>query len=355
MTAGGKERRLTELMKALRLKPDIQFELALMTNEIHYEEVFHLNINIHFFIRKRKKDFSVFRSFYKLCKNYRPDIVHCWDTMTAVYITPICKLLKLKLVNGMVVDAPQKQNIFFQPWLRARLTFPFADIIIGNSKAGLRAYDAPDKKSMVIHNGFNFERINKILPKEFIRDQLNIRTKYSVGMVATFSNYKDYPTYFKAAHIVLNKRKDITFLAIGKNTDSVLSKSYIDDKYIDHFRLLGKKSDIESFINILDIGVLATFTEGISNSILEYMALAKVVIATTGGGTSEIVEDQKTGFLVSPSDPNELAERIEILIDNPKLCIEMGIRGKERVHKEFSIEVMTGKYLFVYKNLLSKL
>ncbi len=250
MTAGGKERRLTELMKSLKSKPDIRFELALMTHDIHYKEVLELGIGIHYFIRKRKKDPGVFRGFYSLCRNYEPDIVHCWDTMTAVYITPICKLLNIKLVNGMVVDSPQKQNIFFQPYLRARLTFPFADVIIGNSNAGLKSYKAPPKKSITIHNGFDFERIRNITPEAIIKKQLNITSKYVVGMVATFSEYKDYPTYFHAAHKVLLKRDDITFLAIGKDTDSTLSKSYIEGSDLDHFRLIGKQSDIESFINI---------------------------------------------------------------------------------------------------------
>jgi len=253
-----------------------------------------------------------------------------------------------------VVDSPQKQNIFFQPYLRARLTFPFADVIIGNSNAGLRAYKAPRKKSIIIYNGFDFERIRNIIPEEIIRKQLNITSKYVVGMVATFSEYKDYPTYFQAAHKVLNRRSDITFLAIGKNTDSTLSKSYIEGRDSDHFRLIGKQSDIESLVNSMNIGVLSTFTEGISNSILEYMALGKPVIATSGGGTDEIVEDQRTGLLVSASNPDELAEKIELLLDNPQLRARMGELGKERIHKLFSIEVMTGKYLDAYKELLSK-
>lgn len=354
MTAGGKERRLTELMKSLRSRPDIQFELAMMTHDIHYKEILELGIDIHFLIRKRKKDFAVFRSFYTLCKNYRPDIVHCWDTMTAVYITPVCKLLHIKLVNGMVVDSPQNQSIFFQPYLRARLTFPFADIIIGNSNSGLKAYKASPKKSITIYNGFNFERIKNILPKEILRTQFNITTEFVVGMVATFSEYKDYPTYYKAAHKVLSKRQDITFLAIGKDTDSTKSKSYIEKVDSDNFRLIGKQSDIESFVNLIDIGVLSTFTEGISNSILEYMALGKPVIATSGGGTDEIVDDQKTGLLVSTSNPDELAEKIELLIDNPKLRFDMGKSGKERIQRLFSIEVMTEKYLSAYRELLLK-
>lgn len=353
MTAGGKERRLTELMKSLKLNPDIQFELVVMTHDIHYKEVFDLRINIHYFIRRRKKDLSVFRSFFELCKTYKPDIVHCWDTMTAVYITPVCKLLNIKLINGMVVDAPQKQNIFFKPWRRARLTFPFADLIIGNSDAGLKAYRAPEKKSIVIHNGFNFERIENIVSVERIREKFRIDTKYIVGMVATFSDYKDYATYFKAAQMVLNKRMDVTFLAVGKNTDSAMARSHIEGKFLKYFRLLGRQSDIESLVNAMDIGVLSTITEGISNSILEYMALGKPVIATSGGGTSEIVDDQKTGFIINHANSEELSKKIDLLLNNTEMRLAMGKCGKDRILEAFSIEVMANKYYSVYKGLLS--
>ena len=353
LASGGKERRLVELMKTLRSDPEIDFELVIMSNDIHYREVFDLGININYIIRKKRKDLSAFRELYQICKRYKPDIMHCWDSMTAVYCAPVCKLLNIKYVNGMVIDAPAKKKLQYKPWLRARFVFPFADLIIGNSKAGLIAYNAPSVKSVVIYNGFNFKRINNIRSAQEVREELYINTEFIVGMVATYSEFKDYPTYFKAAQLLLGRRKDITFLAIGKNTDSEISRGYIDENHLNHFRLLGKKSDIESYINIFDIGVLATFTEGISNSILEYMALGKPVVATTGGGTNEIVKDQETGFLVGSANPEELAGKISILLDDSKLRTRMGQNGKDRIHDTFSIEAMTEKYLSEYKKLLS--
>jgi len=354
LTEGGKERRLTELMKALKLNSNIEFELALLSHDVHYTEVYELGINLHFFIRKSRKDLSVFHQLYLLCKSYKPDIVHCWDSITAIYITPACKLLRIKIVNGMVNDSPQRKNIFYPPWLRARLTFPFADVIVGNSQAGLNAYSAPGKKSITIYNGFDFERTEKLIPKETVLEQLRISTEFIIGMVATFSEFKDYATYYIAGQILLNKRKDVTFLAIGDNTDSELSKSHIDVKLMDHFRLLGSKTGIESYINLLDIGILSTFTEGVSNSILEYMALGKPVIATFGGGTSEIVLDKITGILINPSDPIQLAEKMEQLLNDQSMRSEMGLRGKERIKEIFSINKMADKYLTVYNNLLKK-
>ncbi len=340
-------------MKALSTREDINFELVLMSKKVHYNEVLDLGININFIIRKTKRDLSVFHKIYKVIRDFNPDIVHCWESMTAVFVTPVCKLMKCKIVNGMVIDSPARQNIFNKHWLRARLTFPFADIVVGNSEAGLRAYKAPETKSRVIRNGFNFCRIENLIDRNIIRDQLNIMTPFIIGMVASFSENKDYLTYFRSAHIILSKRKDVTFIAIGPGTDSPASKKLIGKDDAENIRLLGTRSGVESYINILDICILSTYTEGISNSILEYMALGKPVIATNGGGTSEIVKNNQTGFLISPSSPDQLAGKIEILLDDPALRKNMGSAGKERIISEFSIDSMVKNYIDLYNSLIT--
>ncbi len=348
LDVGGKERRLTELIKALLLHRDIEFELVVMSREIHYREILDLNIKIHYITRKSKHDLSVFYRFYKLCRYYRPDIVHCWDSMTAIYLVPSCKLLNIKLLNGMVVDSPVKQNISNKYYLRAKLTFPFSDVITGNSEAGLKAYRAPAKKSIVIYNGFDFIRTKNLLNPEVVLNELNVNSGYIVGMVASFSENKDYPTFYKAAMLLLEKRKDLTFLAIGNRTDSDESRNIISEEHLDHFRLLGRKSNPESYINVMDICLLSTFTEGISNSIMEYMALGKPVIATDGGGTKEIVEDGKTGYLIGPRDPVQLAGKLEMLLNDAGLRQVMGAQGKERIAELFSINLMTKKFHDLY-------
>lgn len=352
MGSGGKERRITELLKELVHHHDINFELVIMSNDIHYNEVTDLGIIIHKIIRKNKKDISIFNQIYKICKNFKPDIVHSWDSMSAIYSIPSCRLQNIKFINGMVVDTPVRQNLLNKYWLRARITFPFSDFIVGNSDAGLRAYVAPVGRRVLIYNGFNFERLTDVVPSEIIKNELNIKSGYVIGMVAAFSERKDYRTYFKAAHLLLKKRRDITFLAIGANTDTIKSEDLIDHQFITNFRLLGKRNKIESYINVMDICVLATYTEGISNSIMEYMALGKPVIATSGGGTNEILLDNETGFLISHSKPEELAEKAEILLYDDKLRQRMGQAGKKRIKEKFSIDNMVNKFIDLYKRSL---
>jgi glycosyltransferase involved in cell wall biosynthesis len=353
LDTGGKERRLAELMKAYVGIQDIEFELVVMSHEIDFRELFDLGIKIHYILRKTHKDVLVFYWFYKLCLKFKPDIVHCWDSMTAVYSVPACKMLNIKLVNGMVSNSPLKQNFLDKQYFRAKITFLFSDAIVSNSKAGLLAYKAPKRKSYVIGNAFNFNRVNNLVSKENVKIQLKIETNFIIGMLANFTNSKDYKTYFAAAVSLLKDRSDITFVAIGIATDSVDSKALIDSRYIDYFRLLGKRIDIESLINVMDICVLSTFTEGISNSILEYMALEKPVVASIGGGTNEIVVDNETGFLIKPSDPEELAQKLEILLSDADLRMRMGLAGRKQVIDKFSVEKMVKNYINLYRNVLS--
>ncbi|MBF0234977.1 MAG: glycosyltransferase family 4 protein, partial [Desulfamplus sp.] len=121
-----------------------------------------------------------------------------------------------------------------------------------------------------------------------------------VGMVASFSNKKDHKTFVDAAHRVLEKRKDITFILIGDGDFFDEIKNRIRPEFQDNFRMPGTQKRIMNIVNIFDIGVLATYTEGISNAVMEYMALKKPVIVTDCGGNKELVEDHHTGFLVEP-------------------------------------------------------
>jgi glycosyltransferase involved in cell wall biosynthesis len=361
LIAGGKERRLTQLLDALGSNKDIQFELVLMSNEIHYKEVFDWNINIHYLIRDAKKDVSVFRRFYKICREYKPDIVHCWDSMTAIISVPVCKLLNIKLVNGMVVSTPVKRNIFNKQWFRAKLTFPFSDMVIGNSRAGLAAYRAPVKKSCCIYNGVDLSRFNNLKNPSSFRKEIfgeDSDNIFIAGMVAAFEERKDYKLLIEAAVTLISRHDNIRFVLVGDGVNFNKIKSIVPVPLLNKIIFLGKRSDIESIVNIFDLGILLTNTkvhgEGISNSIIEYMALLKPVIATRGGGTNEVVIDNQNGYLIDTDNSAHLVEKIETLMKNKNLVDELGKKGNQMVHEKFDIRIMTNYYINVYNKLFKE-
>lgn len=359
LEAGGKERRLTELMKAFHLAGNVEFELVLMNSNIHYKEVLDLGIKIHYVIRKTKRDLSVFQKLYLICKNYKPDVVHCWESMTAIYTVPVCRILNIKCVNGMVIDTPVRQNLCNKNWFRARLTFPLSSVVVGNSYSGLSAYRAPKKKSVCIYNGIAMSRFRDL------RDPLNIRQEilgnaidgaFIAGMVAGIDERKDYTTLIGSAIELLEKHDNLKFLLVGEGSMTGEMKKKVPESLGEKIIFPGKRTDVESIINIFDIGILLTNArvhgEGISNSIIEYMAMGKPVIATKGGGTNEIVENKITGFLITPSSKGEFISKFETLFLDPVLRKKMGAAGKERIIADFSMDRMVSNYFNLYNNLI---
>jgi len=355
---GGKERRFIELVKGLKAYPSIEFEIVVMNQHIHYKQIYELGNKVHFLERKIKKDLSVFKKFYKICKNYRPDMVHTWDDMTTIISIPTCKLLDIRLINGMVTDTPVKQNVLNKTWLRAKLTFLFSDKIIGNSNAGLTAYGAPVKKSVCIYNGMDFRRFANlqdpnIIPYKIFSDDDS--SNFIVGMVAAFEARKDYKTLIKAALLLIESSPSIRFILVGDGNDFIKMKNTVPKEFSDKIIFLGRRSDVEAIVNLFDVGILLTNSkvhgEGISNSIIEYMALGKPVIATRGGGTSEAVIDNENGYLINRDDSDALIKCIEKLKTDKNLRFTFGRKSKELACSIFNLQVMTENYLKMYNEV----
>ncbi len=357
LVSGGRERRLIELIKGLRNYPDVQLKLVVFSDKIYYKEIYELDIPVIILKRIPKKNPLVFYKLYKICRNWKPDLMHSWGTMSAIWSIPSSISLNIKLINGNVTDAPANMGFFDKKLVRAKLSFPFSKVIIGNSKAGLSAYKVPKEKALCIYNGFDFNRINDLKDKALIKDQINILNAKVIGMVGGFFERKDYETYLRAALIVLKHRKDVDFMAIGEGPNLKKCEALIPPNYKSYFKFTGVQQDVESIINIFDIGVLSTNTkvhgEGISNAILEYMALAKPTVATSGGGTNEIVEHLKTGILIPPNSPETMAEQLIYLLDNPDIAEKIGLEGNSQIQRLFSLEKMTSAYYQLYGKLLN--
>ncbi|MFW5803754.1 MAG: glycosyltransferase [bacterium] len=355
LRSGGKERRLIELMSGLKKEENIEILLVLAFNYIDYDYFKKLNIN-YMSINKKKnhKSFKVFFQLNNIIKNFKPDIIHTWGSMQAFYMGPLSWYHKIPLINSQITDAPANIPIFSFRRIVNKINFFFSDVILANSNAGLKAYSVENnKKSLVVYNGFDFNRISDLEDKESVREKFNIKSKYVVGMVASFSDKKDYKTYIKTAQSVLNQRNDVTFLCIGAG-DYTPYKNMVETKYKNKILFLGRQEKVESIMNICDVGVLSTYTEGISNVIMEFMALGKPVIATIGGGTSEIIKNNETGYIISPNKPSILKIKIIFLLLNLNIRINMGKKGSERIAYLFSIKKKVNMFKNLYSNILKQ-
>lgn len=352
---GGKERRLLELLKGFRNHPAIDCQVVLLKDLVQYQGLDELPYKVTVLKRKIKKDPTIALRLRKLITLYQPDIIHTWGGMASVYAVPLGKMMGIKTVNGMVTNST-RLKYFSENWNRSRLTFPFSDVVLANSKAGLRAYGVNGHKGKVVYNGFNPDRLGRLVPEADVRLQLGLDTPNIIGMVGALHDRKDFFTFIRAARRVLAARKDTTFVIVGDGPNLEKCKQLAGEEYNRGIRFLGKQTDVESIVNTFTIGVLATnqriHGEGISNSIMEYMALGKPVIATEGGGNGEIVLNGETGYLVREFSATELADKINYLLGYPELASKMGQRGRERVERYFSINQMVEGTLEVYRGLI---
>lgn len=353
--AGGRERQLVELLKSLDSDPRFTSSLLTMSSNIHYTGLNASNVPIFFLERKRKKDFSIFPRLYRFILSQRPDIVHTWSSMTSVYAAPITRFLNIRFINGMVRSAHENMPFMDERRIRSILSFPFSDTIISNTRIGLTAYRVPARKGVCIANGFDFNRTKQLHSKSEITNKYGIHTERIIGMVASFTDNKDYENYLNTAIRVLRERKDVTFLSIGDGPNIEKVKDMVPECHKKNIKFLGRIADVESLVNIFDIGLLMTNTachgEGISNAIMEYMALGKPVIATNYGGNREIVVHGKSGFLVENNDPELSANVINNLLDNNELSERMGQFGMMRMKKHFTMSHMINRYKVIYMSI----
>lgn len=118
--------------------------------------------------------------------------------------------------------------------------------------------------------------------------------------------------------------------------------------------LAGERDEVPDLLRLLDLFVLPSLGEGISNTVLEAMATGLPVVATRVGGNPELVEDGHNGLLVSPGDPGSLAEALGRYLDHPSLLTEQGARGLARVRRDFHWDGCVAAYLGVYDELLGR-
>jgi glycosyltransferase involved in cell wall biosynthesis len=353
--SGGKERRSVELIKFLTSQPDRKYtiELVLSEENIHYEEIYKTGVRIRILKRKGfRYDPSMITRFLRICHEFKPDLIHCFGKMTTFYAIPSRILTGIPLISSLIADS-QKSYSGSSPYsFLLRYNVTFSDIVLANSLAGLKAYGLRMPKARVIYNGVNLARFRMIYNREAIKKEIGTGTRYIVVMVAGFSEFKDYDLLVDVAAETSLRRKDVVFLAIGDGPEWERIKQRINSENVNNLILLGRQREVEKYVSVSDIGLLCTRAEGISNSIIEYMALGKPVIVTDlSGGSIELVDNGNTGFCTE-RNVNSVTDLIIKLLDDPELRDNMGRKGKERIEKNFSIDRMGSEFIDLYNEVM---
>ena len=182
---------------------------------------------------------------------------------------------------------------------------------------------------------------------------------FIVGTVGRMQAVKDQLTLVRAFLHILQSypdaRREMRLVMIGDGPlRDDARKTLQAANAADLAWLPGERSDIPELMRSLDLFVLPSIAEGISNTILEAMACGLPVVATRVGGNSELVQEGITGVLVPPSNPSAMAEAIHSYLMQPGKVVAHGNAARDRVEKEFSLDLMIDRYLAVYDSVLTR-
>lgn len=348
---GGKERQLFGLLNGL--KEDIVLSLIVLSKDLAYP-VEDLGIEVLTLDKNKRRGLDVHRIIIAHVHKFKPDVIHYWDALSSIFAMEAKLLCRFRCVDGSIRYAGTLGGSMPQKALK-RLRFRLADRIVANSEAGLRVEGLlMSSKACVIHNGIDLSRF-KIDPDFSAQASGLDDNLIKIVMVAGFRPAKDHATFIKAAEELGRRYEKLQFILVGDGENKNKVEETVPIVIRDKVLFLGNRTDVEQILLRCDIGVLLNDTnghaEGLSNSIMEYMAAGLPVVATDAGGTPELVKDGETGLLVESFNVAQVADRLGKLIESCELRRKMREAGRQHIQSEFSLVAMLDKHMRLYQSL----
>lgn len=366
---GGAERSIFYLIKnlgypALLGRKKFLPIIAIPSEGPFTEDLKNLGIEIHFIDFPKPLNLNIFKklkTIYKLVrliKSRNIDIIHSNGFRTNLYAGIAGRITGRKVVwharNLIDSERIDPDRLFiFLPHTLICLTEAIRKRFYKNG--------VPIKKSIVIQNGVDTDEFNPEISGDSIRKEFNISKESPIiGITSRIVPEKGHNIFLKAAKIVGDEFPDAKFLIVGSH----ISKEYSWwTEYIKKFTeeigisekviFTGFRRDLPQLLSAMDIFVLASHAEPSGRTHLEAMSMAKPIVATRSGGTSEIAVNGETAILVEPNDYKSMADTIISLLKNPERRILMGRKARERSEQTFSIKKNVRETENLYLQLLT--
>jgi len=299
---------------------------------------------------------------YDVARKQSIALIHVNDFESLVYAGPVARLLGIPLVwtcNGWWNAGG---------WLKSLFIRMFVDQVIAVSDAVQRLLLAispglPKDRVMTIPFGVNLDTFRPLCSAMGLRSVLGIpEAAPIVTIVGRFHPAKGHKDFLAAARLIREHFPETHFLVVGDNTFSVpqeeilkyqLQEQVLGDPLLrGHVHFTGFRDDIPAILSLSDVVVCASEFESFGMVNIEAMACGTPVVSTNVGGPAETVLDGKTGFLVPPHKPSEIADRVCKLLADPLLRSQMGQQGHQWVAAQFSLRGYVKRIEALYARLL---
>jgi len=292
-------------------------------------------------------------------RQVQPDIVHSrnWAAVEAVLAgrwVRFCKVVHSEHGLEAGVNAPEpKRRIWFR-----RLAYHLADRVLSVSyqlrdlHVARTGFDS--SRITVIHNGVDRTRFYPDpATRARVRQEFGIADEFCVGCVGNLFPVKGHMTALQGIEELAAQNRNFRLLLIGEGPERESLEGFLAQRpeWKHRVQLLGTCHRVPELLQAMDVYVLPSIAEGISNSLLEAMASGIPVVATVTGGNPEVVIDGQSGLLFPIGDAGMLTGHLLRLEADKKLRAELAERALRRVREEFSLDSMVGKYAQLYDSL----
>jgi glycosyltransferase involved in cell wall biosynthesis len=254
-----------------------------------------------------------------------------------------------------IVRTRNNLGYWMTPWHRrlGRLCNRVADVLVVNCEAARQAVlsdeGLPAERVIVLENGVDLSRFRW---NEFGNQTAARR----VGVVANLRPVKGLDNFVRAASVLAAAHPDVTFHIAGEGPLRPDLKRLVTECGLgERIVLEGLLADVPGFLAGLDLAVLPSRSEGMSNALLEYMAAGKAIVATSVGGNPRLIDDGVHGLLVPPDDPSALTAAIGRLLSDADLAVQLGQAARRRVEERYSREAMVRRFEMFYLCLMGKI
>lgn len=356
LSLGGVERRLSQLILGLgRLR--IYTLYCILNSSVRFIEPNVKKYATFFIVDSNSNKELVIKQYSDIISDISPDIIHCWTMRQCNIINSINQELLQNRVY--ICGAVNSSYVYPKDSNHKKILdtcIEKADIIVSNSNAGIKAKQIPIEKSIVIKNGYDFNSVCILKNHSSISLSSKIKQhEVCVFMACRICPEKDIDMFINLAKKYVHDNRFIFVLA---GDGPCCTDSFIKDIHqLNNIIYLGFQQDIETYIKIADICVLLSnppHKEGISNFIMESMAHGKVVIATCGGGTNEIIIHEENGILVNPHDLNKTCYYLTKFANNRQQFKDIRLKAKKTIMTDFNLNDKVKEYLLLYEKMIDK-
>jgi glycosyltransferase involved in cell wall biosynthesis len=319
---------------------------------------------------RRLYGLNAFRQQWRFARELRKErvqIIHSYNFYGNVFSIPAARFAGVPVIIASVRDL----GIYLRPaQLRVqRWICRLADCIVVNADAirdWLVAEGYPARKIVVIRNGVDVMRYGARSDGAALRHELGLPAGAPlVVMLSRLNPKKGIECFLEAAAHIRHQCPEACFLAVGEAYARGDGEFHVDPIYRrklqdrvmelglgECFRFTGMREDVPDILAAAAVSVLPSFSEGVSNTLLESMAAGVPVVATSVGGTPEVIRDEEHGLLSPPGDPQAIADSVCALLRSPLLAARLSAQARERVVREFSFDAVVRRTQELYLELL---